>query len=305
MTLYKNITEAFGNTPLVEINHPSSKGKIYAKLEFYNPSKSIKDRLAIAMVSNAENTGKLKKGGVIVEASSGNTGIALAMIASAKGYKCIIVMPSAVSAERKELLKAYGAEVILTDAELGMQGATKKAEEIAIESDGLLMEQFKNISGPMIHYNTTGAEILSDLNGNLDFLVSGIGTGGTISGTGKRLKEHDKNIKVIGVQPSASSIFTGGSPGSHKISGIGPNFIPEIYDDKIVDEIISISDEEAWEYSRWLGRNTGILAGISSGATFSAALKISERSINKNKKIVVIFASYGERYLSTNVYNTR
>jgi len=305
MRIYKNITEAFGKTPLVEINHPSSKGKIYAKLEFYNPSKSIKDRLAIAMVANAENTGKLKKGGVIIEASSGNTGIALAMIASAKGYKCIIVMPSAVSAERKELLRAYGAEVILTDAELGMQGATKKAEEIAIESDGLLMEQFKNISGPMIHYNTTGAEILSDLNGNLDFLVSGIGTGGTISGTGKRLKEHDKNIKVIGVQPAASSIFTGGTPGSHKISGIGPNFIPEIYDDKIVDEIISISDEEAWEYSRWLGRNTGILAGISSGATFSAALKISERSINKNKKIVVIFASYGERYLSTNVYNTR
>ena len=305
MTLYKNITDAFGNTPLVEINHPNSKGKIYAKLEFYNPSKSIKDRLAIAMVTDAENMGKLKKGGLIIEASSGNTGIALAMIASAKGYKCIIVMPSSVSAERKELLKAYGAEVVLTDAELGMAGATNKAEEIAIEKNGVLMEQFKNISGPMIHYNTTGSEILSDLNGNLDFLVSGIGTGGTISGTGRRLKEHDKNIKVIGVQPTSSSIFTGGNPGSHKISGIGPNFIPEIYDSRIVDEIISISDEEAWESCRWLGKNTGILAGISSGATFTAALKISEKNENKNKKIVVVFASYGERYLSTNVYNTR
>jgi cysteine synthase A len=305
MTIYKNITDAFGNTPLVEINHPNSKGKIYAKLEFYNPSKSIKDRLAIAMVTDAENMGKLKKGGLIVEASSGNTGIALAMIASAKGYKCVIVMPSSVSAERKELLKAYGAEVVLTDAELGMAGATNKAEEIAIGKKGVLMEQFKNISGPMIHYNTTGAEILSDLNGNLNFLVSGIGTGGTISGTGRRLKEHDKNIKVIGVQPASSSIFTGGNPGSHKISGIGPNFIPDIYDPRIVDEIISISDEDAWESCRWLGKNTGILAGISSGATFSAALKISEKNENKNKKIVVVFASYGERYLSTNVYNTR
>jgi cysteine synthase A len=257
------------------------------------------------MVTDAENMGKLKKGGLIIEASSGNTGIALAMIASAKGYKCIIVMPSSVSAERKELLKAYGAEVVLTDAELGMAGATNKAEEIAIEKNGVLMEQFKNISGPMIHYNTTGAEILSDLNGNLDFLVSGIGTGGTISGTGRRLKEHDKNIKVIGVQPASSSIFTGGNPGIHKISGIGPNFIPEIFDSRIVDEIISISDEEAWESCRWLGKNTGILAGISSGATFSAALKISEKNENKNKKIVVVFASYGERYLSTNVYNTR
>lgn len=302
MTLYNNITNAFGNTPLIKINNYEGYGNIFAKLEFYNPSSSIKDRLAIAMIDEAEKSGLLKKGGAVVESSSGNTGIAIAMVASARGYNAIIVMPENVSQERKDLIRAYGAEVIITEKNEGMKGAYNKATIISKERDAIFLEQFKNIAGPNIHYNTTGKEILEDLNGRVDYFISGIGTGGTITGVGRRLKEHDKMIKVIGVEPASSPIFTKGESGSHKISGIGPNFIPDIYNKKYIDEIFSINDDEAWESSRWLGKNTGILAGISSGATYNAAVKLSKSKECKNKNLVVIFASNGERYISTEIY---
>ena len=303
MAIYNNITEVFGNTPLVRINKISdgAAGNVYAKLEFYNPTSSIKDRLGIAMIDAAEASGALKPGGTIVEATSGNTGIALAMVGAARGYKTILTMPESMSSERKALLRAFGAELILTPAAEGMKGAVAAAEKLG-ESGAVLVRQFENEAGPFIHHSTTGPEIWRDLDGKVDAFVSGIGTGGTITGTGRFLKEKNPAIKVFGVEPAASPILNGGAPGPHPIQGIGPNFIPNILDRTVYDEILDATAEDAIKFARRAGAEEGILAGISSGATLWAATEIAKRPEYAGKNIVVIVASNGERYLSTVLY---
>jgi cysteine synthase A len=304
MTIYNDITEAFGNTPLVRLNRitEGAGAEVYAKLEFYNPSSSVKDRLGIAMVDAAEESGELKPGGAIVEATSGNTGIALAMVGAARGYKVILTMPDSMSRERRVLLKAYGAELVLTPAAEGMRGAVAKAEEIASTTGAIAVRQFANPAGPKIHRETTAAEIWRDTNGEVDIFVAGIGTGGTITGVGQALKELNPNIKVIAVEPAASPILNGGSPAGHPIQGIGPNFVPEVLDTTIYDEVLDVPNEEALAYARRLATDEGILGGISSGAAAWGAVQIAKRPENAGKKIVVIFASFGERYLSTILY---
>lgn len=304
MTIYNDITEAFGNTPLVRLNRitEGAGAEVYAKLEFYNPSSSVKDRLGIAMVDAAEASGELKPGGAIVEATSGNTGIALAMVGAARGYKVILTMPDSMSRERRVLLKAYGAELVLTPAAEGMRGAVAKAEEIASTTGAIAVRQFANPAGPKIHRETTAAEIWRDTNGEVDIFVAGIGTGGTITGVGQALKELNPNIKVIAVEPAASPILNGGSPAGHPIQGIGPNFVPEVLDTTIYDEVLDAPNEEALAYARRLATDEGILGGISSGAAAWGAVQIAKRPENAGKKIVVIFASFGERYLSTILY---
>ena len=300
--LYNNITEAFGDTPLVLLNNLNSGGgKVFAKLEFYNPSSSVKDRLGVAMIDAAEASGELKPGGVIVEATSGNTGIALAMVAAARGYRAILTMPESVSKERRKLIKAYGAELILTPAAEGMKGAVAAAEKLAAEG-AVLVRQFENEAGPLIHFQTTGPEIWRDMNGLVDAFVSGIGTGGTITGTGRYLKEKNPLIKVFGVEPAASAILNGGEPGPHPLQGIGPNFIPNVLDRSVYDEIIDVTAAEAIKFARRAATEEGILAGLSSGATLWAACEIAKRPEFFDKNIVVILASSGERYLSTVLY---
>jgi len=303
MTIYSNITEAFGNTPLVKINaiNDGSAGNLYAKLEFYNPSSSIKDRLAIAMIDSAEESGDLRPGGTIVEATSGNTGIAIAMVAASRGYKAILTMPESVSKERRKLIRAYGAELVLTPAADGMKGAVAEAEAIG-RSGAVLVRQFENAAGPHIHYKTTGPEIWRDLDGKVDAFVCGIGTGGTITGTARYLKEKNSQIKVFGVEPAASPILNGGVPGPHPIQGIGANFIPNILDRSVYDEILDAPALEAIKFARRAASEEGILAGISSGATLWAATEIAKRPEFSGKNIVVICASSGERYLSTVLY---
>lgn len=304
MTIYNDITEAFGNTPLVRLNRitDGAAAEVYAKLEFYNPSSSVKDRLGIAMVDAAEESGELKPGGAIVEATSGNTGIALAMVGAARGYKVILTMPDSMSRERRTLLRAYGAELVLTPAAEGMKGAVAKAEEIASTTGAVAVRQFANPAGPKIHRETTAAEIWRDTNGEVDIFVAGIGTGGTITGVGQALKELNPNIKIIAVEPAASPILNGGSPAGHPIQGIGPNFVPEVLDTTVYDEVLDAPSEEALAYARRLATDEGILGGISSGAAAWGASQIANRPENAGKKIVVIFASYGERYLSTVLY---
>ena len=300
--LFNNITDAFGNTPLVQLNTINSGGgNVFAKLEFYNPSSSVKDRLAVAMIDAAEASGELKPGGVVVEATSGNTGIALAMVAAARGYKSILTMPESVSKERRKLIRAYGAELILTPASEGMKGAVAAAEKLAANG-AVLVRQFENEAGPLIHYQTTGPEIWRDLNGKVDAFVSGIGTGGTITGTGRFLKEKNSAIKVFGVEPAASAILNGGEPGPHPLQGIGPNFIPNVLDRSVYDEIIDVVAADAIKFARRAATEEGILAGLSSGATLWAALEIAKRPEFFDKNIVVILASSGERYLSTVLY---
>ena len=303
MKIYNDITEIFGNTPLVKINKimDGAAANVWAKLEFYNPSATVKDRLAIAMVDAAEKSGELKPGGTIVEATSGNTGIALAMVGAARGYKTILTMPESMSSERKALLRAFGAELILTPAAEGMKGAVAKAESYK-ESGAVLVRQFENEAGPEIHYKTTGAEIWRDLDGKVDAFVSGIGTGGTITGTGRYLKEKNPAIKVFGVEPAASPILNGGEPGAHPIQGIGANFIPNVLDRTVYDEILDATAADAIKYARRAGAEEGFLAGISSGATLWAASEIAKRPEFAGKNIVVICASNGERYLSTVLY---
>ena len=304
MALYNNITEAYGGTPLVRINKQTSgDAEILAKLEFYNPSSSVKDRLGIAMVDAAESSGVLQPGGLIVEATSGNTGIALAMIAAARGYHVILTMPESMSQERKTLLRAYGAELVLTPASEGMQGAVTRAEQIALERGGVLLSQFENEAGPMIHRLTTAEEIWNDTDGKIDIIVAGVGTGGTLTGVTQRLRELNPNVYSVAVQPSASPLLTGGKPGPHIIAGIGPNFIPPILDRTLIDEVISVSNDDALIMARKVAREEGILAGISSGAALYAAAEIAQRPENSGKRIVVILASYGERYLSTALYS--
>ena len=303
--VFDNITEVFGRTPLVRLNRVTdgAEATVLAKLEFYNPSASVKDRLGIGIVDAAEAAGALQPGGTIVEGTSGNTGIALAMIGAARGYRVIIAMPETMSKERRALLRAYGAELVLTPGGEGMKGAVARAEQIAAETPGaVLAKQFENLANVEIHRLTTAEEVWNDTDGGVDIFVSGIGTGGTITGVGQVLKERNPNIKVVGVEPAESPILNGGAPGPHKIQGIGANFVPEILDTTIYDEIIDVNIDQAVATARRLGVEEGILGGISSGATVYAATQLAKRPENAGKTIVVIVASYGERYLSTVLY---
>lgn len=303
MPIYDNITQVVGNTPLVRINRVVTGGaEVLGKLEFYNPSASVKDRIGIAMVDAAEASGQLKPGGTIVEATSGNTGIALAMVGAARGYRVVLTMPDSMSKERRTLLRAYGAELVLTPAAEGMRGAVAKSEEIGAQDGAVLVRQFANAANPAIHRKTTAEEIWRDTNGEVAALVAGIGTGGTITGVGQTLKEKNPNIKVFAVEPAASPILNGGSPAGHPIQGIGPNFVPEILDTTVYDEVLDAPNEEALVYARRLASEEGILAGISSGAAIWGAQQIASRPEFAGKKIVVIIPSFGERYLSTLLY---
>ncbi len=303
--IHADITSAYGNTPLVRLNRISEglPGTILAKLEFYNPASSVKDRLGIAIVDAAEASGALKPGGTIVEGTSGNTGIALAAIGAARGYKVILSMPSSMSVERRQLLKAYGAELVLTDPALGMKGAVAKAEEIAAETEGaILAKQFANEANPEIHRKTTAEEIIRDTEGEIGYFLAGIGTGGTITGVGQVLKERVPEAKVVAIEPKDSPLLTEGKPGPHKIQGIGPNFIPEILDQSVIDEVIDVPFEDAVAVGREVAVKEGILVGISSGAAIWAALQVAARPEAEGKNIVVIVPSFGERYLSTPLY---
>ncbi|WIV19305.1 cysteine synthase A [Paenibacillus polygoni] len=303
-----NVTELIGGTPLVRLNRvvPEGSAEVYVKLEYQNPGSSVKDRIAISIIEDAEQSGRIKPGDTIVEATSGNTGIGLAMVAAAKGYRSIIVMPETMSLERRNLLRAYGAELVLTPGSEGMNGAVKKAEAIVEENSGYFMaEQFKNQSNVKIHRETTGPEIveaIQSVGGSLDAFVAGIGTGGTITGAGEVLKESFPDIKIYAVEPAASPILAGGAPGPHKIQGIGANFVPEILNQDVYDEIIHIENEDAFETARQVAKEEGILAGISSGAAIRAALKVA-KELGEGKRVVAIVPSNGERYLSTPLYN--
>jgi cysteine synthase A len=303
--VYENITEVFGRTPLVKLNRVTdgAGATVLGKLEFYNPSASVKDRLGIGIVDAAEASGELKPGGTIVEGTSGNTGIALAMIGAARGYRVVIAMPETMSKERRALLRAYGAELVLTPGSEGMKGAVARAEQIAAETPGaVLAKQFDNQANVDIHRRTTAEEVWNDTDGGVDIFVSGIGTGGTLSGVGQVLKERKPEVQIVGVEPLESPILNGGQPGPHKIQGIGANFVPSILDRDVYDEIIDVNIDQAVATARRLGVEEGILGGISSGATVHAATQLAQRPENAGKTIVVILASYGERYLSTVLY---
>lgn len=303
--VYGNITEAFGNTPLVRLNRVTegAGATVLAKLEFYNPSSSVKDRLAIAVVDAAEASGELQPGGTIVEATSGNTGIALAMVAAARGYKAVLAMPETMSSERRMLLRAYGATLVLTPGAEGMTGAVNKAIEIAAEIPGaVLARQFENPANPEIHRKTTAEEIWRDTDGAVDVFVAGVGTGGTLTGTGQVLKERKPGLRVVGVEPLESPLLNGGEAGPHKIQGIGANFVPAILDREVYDEVIDVTSQQAVDMARRLGAEEGIMGGISSGATAHAAVELAQRPELAGSTIVVILASFGERYLSTVLY---
>ena len=303
MPIYDNITQVVGNTPLVRINRIIDGGaEVLAKLEFYNPSSSVKDRIGIAMIDAAEASGELQPGGAIVEATSGNTGIALAMVGAARGYRVILTMPDSMSRERRALLRAYGAELVLTPAAEGMRGAVARAEEIGLNQGAVLVRQFANPANPDIHRKTTAQEIWRDTNGEVAALVAGIGTGGTITGVGQALKELNPDIKIIAVEPAASPILNGGTPAGHPIQGIGANFVPEVLDTNVYDEVLDAPTEEAVKWARLAASGEGILAGISSGAALWGANQLASRPEFAGKKIVVIIPSFGERYLSTILY---
>ena len=308
MKIYKNITDLIGNTPLVELNKLTNKNdvlaNVYGKVEFFNPGGSIKDRIAKAIIQDAEKQGILKEGSVIIEPTSGNTGIGLAMVAASKGYRIIITMPSTMSIERRNLMKAYGAEVILTDGAKGMKGAIEEAERLANEIPNSFMpKQFDNQINPEIHFKTTGPEIWNDTDGNIDIFVAGVGTGGTISGIGRYLKSKNPKVKIIAVEPSASPVLSGGKPGSHKIQGIGAGFVPNTLDTSIYDEIIKVENEDALEMGRNIAKKQGVLVGISSGANVWASIEVAKRIENKGKTIVTILPDTGERYLSTAMFS--
>jgi cysteine synthase A len=304
MKVHSDITKIVGNTPLVRINRVTdgAAAEVCAKLEFYNPTSTVKDRIGIAMVDAAEASGALKPGGTIVEATSGNTGIALAMVGAARGYKTILTMPDSMSKERRALLRAFGAELVLTPAAEGMKGAVAKAEELGKEDGAVLVRQFENAANPAIHRATTAQEIWNDTDGKVAALVAGIGTGGTITGIGQVLKEKNPDIKVFAVEPAASPILNGGSPAGHPIQGIGPNFVPPILDTKIYDEVLDAPSDEALNYARRAAKEEGLLVGISSGAALWGASQIAKRPEFAGKVIVVIIPSFGERYLSTVLY---
>ena len=308
MKLHKDITELIGNTPLLKLNNYEKNenlySNIYAKLEYFNPAGSLKDRVALAMINDAEERLLLKKGSVIIEPTSGNTGIGLAAVGVAKGYKVILTMPDTMSIERRNLLKAYGAEVVLTEGSKGMKGAIQKAKELAQTiPHSFIPGQFTNQANPRVHYETTGPEIWDDLDGNIDIFVAGVGTGGSLSGVGKYLKERIPNVKIVAVEPFDSTVLSKGIAGSHKIQGIGAGFIPSTLDMQVYDEVIAITTEEAYEAAIKVATSDGILPGISSGAALAAATKISKRLENIGKNIVVLLPDNGSRYLSTPLYN--
>ena len=304
--IYQKITELVGHTPLLEINDFMSenacKSRILAKLEYMNPAGSVKDRIAVKMIDEAEKAGILHRGDVIIEPTSGNTGIGLACVAAARGYRLIITMPETMSLERRKLLSAYGAELVLTSASKGMKGAIMKANELADETGGFIPSQFSNPANPQCHYETTGPEIWDDTDGRVDIFVAGVGTGGTITGTGKYLKEKNPDIRVVAVEPAESPVLSDGIPGGHKIQGIGAGFIPETLDTDIYDEIITVSSDDAYKTSRELVKTEGFLCGISSGAALYAAKQLAQRPENEGKTIVVLFPDNGERYLSAGLF---
>ena len=305
MRIYDDVNQLVGNTPLVRLNRimDGAAATVVGKLEFYNPSSSVKDRIAVSMVEAAEATGELKPGGTIVEATSGNTGIGLAMVGAAKGYKVILTMPESMSKERRALLRAYGAELVLTPAAEGMKGAVTRAEQIGAEQGAIQVRQFANEANPEVHRRTTFEEIWADTDGKIDVLVAGIGTGGTITGVGQELKKRNPAIRVIAVEPAASPILNGGSPAGHPIQGIGANFVPPILDTHVYDEVLDASNDDAVAYARRAAKEEGLLVGISSGAALWGAAQVAKRPENAGKLIVVIIPSFGERYLSTILYS--
>lgn len=305
--IYKSADELIGRTPLLELTHIEKKydlkARILAKLEYFNPAGSVKDRIAKAMIDDAEQNGKLKPDSVIIEPTSGNTGIGLASVAAARGYRIIIVMPETMSVERRQLMKAYGAELVLTDGSKGMKGAIAKADELAAEiPNSFIPGQFVNPANPKTHTETTGPEIWEDTDGNVDIFVAGVGTGGTITGVGEYLKSKNKKIKIAAVEPASSAVLSTGVAGAHKIQGIGAGFVPEVLNTEIYDEIIAVSNEDAFDTGKQIGKNEGILVGISSGAAAYAAIELAKRPENEGKTIVVLLPDTGDRYLSTPLF---
>lgn len=298
MTKYENLIETIGNTPLVRINKLSKSKNLYAKVEFFNPAGSVKDRIALAMIEAAEKQGFIDKDTVIIEPTSGNTGIGLALISAIKGYKLVLTMPETMSIERRKLLAAYGAELVLTDGVKGMKGAIEKAQELqSITPNSFIPQQFSNPANPEKHYNTTGPEIWNDTEGKIDIFVAGVGTGGTVSGVGKYLKEQNSDIKIYAVEPSSSPVLSGGKAGAHKIQGIGAGFVPDTYNKDVVNEIITVTNEDAVETARLATKKEGLLIGISSGASLYAAINLADK--NPDKTVVVLLPDTGERYLSS------
>lgn len=307
MKIAKDLTQLIGNTPLLEVSRIEKEEKLKArllvKLESFNPGGSVKDRIAYAMIEDAEKNGVIKPGDTIIEPTSGNTGIGLAWVAKVKGYRLILAMPETMSIERRNLLKALGAELVLTPGTEGMKGAIKKADELHDSIPGsVILQQFENPANPMIHYRTTGPEIWRDTDGEIDILVAGVGTGGTISGTTKYLKERRPSLKAVAVEPASSAVLSGEGPGAHKIQGIGAGFVPGNYDSNLIDSIVKVTDVEAVKAGRLLASREGVLAGISSGAAFHVAMELAKEDVNKGKTIVAILPDTGERYLSTILY---
>ena len=305
--VFKSADQLIGGTPLLELTHIEKefglKAKILAKLEYFNPAGSVKDRVAKAMIDDAEQKGLLKKGSVIIEPTSGNTGIGLASVAAARGYRIIIVMPETMSVERRQIMKAYGAELVLTEGAKGMKGAIAKADELAKEMpDSFVPGQFVNPANPKAHFEHTGPEIYADTDGKVDFFVAGVGTGGTITGVGGYLKSKNPDVKVIAVEPATSAVLSTGVAGAHKIQGIGAGFVPDVLDTKIYDEIIPVSNEDAFSTGKLIGKKEGVLVGISSGAALHAAIEVAKRPENEGKNIVVLFPDTGDRYLSTPLF---
>ena len=305
--IYRSADELIGRTPLLELTNIEKahglEAKIFAKLEYFNPAGSVKDRIAKAMIDEAEASGRLKAGSVIIEPTSGNTGIGLASVAAARGYRIIIVMPETMSVERRQLMKAYGAELVLTEGAKGMKGAIARTDELARDiPDSFIPGQFVNPANPAVHRETTGPEIYEDTDGRVDYFIAGVGTGGTVTGVGEYIKSKNPAVKIVAVEPAASPVLSQGKAGSHKIQGIGAGFVPEVLNTKIYDEVIAVDDSEAFEAGREIGKREGILVGISSGAALAAALKVAERKENGGKNIVVLFPDTGDRYLSTPLF---
>ena len=306
--IYTSADQLIGHTPLLELTHIEKefalKAKLLAKLEYFNPAGSVKDRIARAMIDDAEKSGKLKPGSTIIEPTSGNTGIGLASVAASRGYKIIIVMPETMSVERRQLMTAYGAELVLTEGAKGIKGAIAKAEELAkVTPDSFIPGQFVNPANPKAHEETTGPEIYEDTDGKVDFFIAGVGTGGTITGVGKYLKSKKPDVKVVAVEPASSAVLSTGVPGSHKIQGIGAGFVPDVLDTKIYDEIIAVQNDDAFETGRIIGHKEGVLVGISSGAALWAAIEVAKRPENEGKTIVALLPDTGDRYLSTPLFN--
>lgn len=307
--IYTSADQLIGKTPILELTNIENSfglhGKILAKLEYFNPAGSVKDRVAKEMIDEAERTGRLTPKSVIIEPTSGNTGIGLASVAAARGYRIIIVMPDTMSEERRQLMRAYGAELVLSEGKKGMTGAIEKAEELAKEiPDSFIPGQFSNPANPRAHFLSTGPELYEDTDGNIDIFVAGVGTGGTLTGTGRYLKSKKEEIRIVAVEPASSSVLSGGSAGAHNIQGIGAGFVPEVLDTNLYDEVIAVTDEDAWKTCRLIGRKEGILTGISSGAAVFAAIQIAKRPESRNQTIAVLLPDTGERYLSSGVFIT-